>query len=358
LTKPRGLSVKIFISSLLVLAALLAISCTQAPPSPSPAPSPSPSSSPSPTPTSKNEVIKFAELPWDTAIVANNIVTFILKHGYGYDSEVLSGNTIVLWQGLRQGDVDVQLEVFPQTQLKTYNEALDEGSVVRLGRTYTTTEGWYVPTYVVEGDPARGIEPMAPDLKNIDDLPKYWELFKDPEVPSKGRIYGGVPGWEAEKSTSIKLQTYGLDEYYNMFQTGSDAAQIAAMASAYEQGKPWFGYYWEPSWPLAKFDMTRIQEPIPYSPDLWEPDRACDWPLQNNETGASTEWLKTADPQVVLFLARYYTSTEVVNEYLLYLQEDDASPEETATWFLKERDDVWSEWVPRTVAEKVKAALS
>ncbi len=312
---------------------------------------------PAPAPAPKKQVIKLAELPWDTAMVANAVVGFILKHGYGYETETIPGKTIVLWQGLRQGDIDVQLEVFPQTQLKAYNEALNEGSVVRLGRTYSTTEGWYVPTYVVKGDPARGIEPVAPDLKTIDDLPKYWELFKDPEVPTKGRLYGGVPGWEAEKSTSIKIKAYGLDEYYNMFQAGSTAAQTASMASAYEKGEPWLGYYWAPSWPLAKFDMTRIAESVPYNPDLWEPDRACDWPLQDNETGANAKWLKTADPEIVLFLARYFTSTEVVNKYLLYLQEAEAEPEETAMWFLKELDDVWTKWVPLDVATKVKAAL-
>ncbi|MFC1914218.1 glycine betaine ABC transporter substrate-binding protein [Chloroflexota bacterium] len=308
-------------------------------------------------PRPEKQIIKFAELPWDTAIVANGIVTFILNHGYGYESEIISGKTIVLWQGMRQGDIDVQLEVFPQTQLKVYNEALDEGSIVRLGRTYSTTEGWYVPTYVIKGDSSRGIEPIAPDLKTIEDLPKYWELFKDEEVPTKGRLYGGVPGWEAEKSTTIKMETYGLNEYYNMFQAGSDAAQIASMASAYEKGEPWLGYYWAPSWPLAKFNMTRISESVPYNTDLWEPDRACDWPLQNNETAVNAEWLKNADPQIVLFLARYFTSTDVVNKYLLYLQENEAKPENTAMWFLKELDEVWMEWVPRNIAKKVKAAL-
>jgi len=352
----QKLGIKILMVALGALLFLLPFTgCAAEEPTPTPAPAPAPA--PAPTPTPEKQVIKLAELPWDTAMVANVVVTFILKHGYGYETEAIPGKTIVLWQGLRRGDIDVQLEVFPQTQLKAYNEAMDEGSVVRLGYTYTTTEGWYVPTYVIKGDAARGIEPMAPGLKTIEDLPKYWELFKDPEVPTKGCLYGGVPGWEAEKTTSIKLKTYALDKYYNMFQTGSDAAQIASMASAYEKGEPWLGYYWEPSWPLAKFDMTRLPEPVPYDPDLWEPDRACDWPLQDNETGANAKWLKTAEPEIVLFLAKYFTSTEVVNKYLLYLQENNAEPEETAMWFLKELEDVWSKWVPRDVAKKVKAAL-
>ena len=354
----QKLGIKILMVALGALLFLLPFTgCAAEEPTPTPAPAPAPAPASAPTPTPEKQVIKLAELPWDTAMVANAVVTFILKHGYGYETEITPGKTIVLWQGLRRGDLDVQLEIFPQTQLKAYNEAMDEGSVVRLGYSYHCSDGWYVLTYVIEGDPERGIEPMAPGLKTIEDLPKYWELFEDPEDQTKGRLYGGVPGWEAEKTTAIKLETYGLNEYYNMFRTGSDAAQIASMASAYEKGEPWFGYYWEPSWPLAKYKMIRITEPVPYDPDLWEPNRACDWPTQISETGCNAEWLKTADPEVVAFLCKFTTSAEVCNEYLLYLQETGAETDETAMWFLKELEDVWSKWVPRDVAGKVKAAL-
>lgn len=41
------------------------------------------------------------------------------------------------------------------------------------------TQGWYVPKYVLEENPG---------LRRYQDLPKYAELFKDPEDPSKSRF--------------------------------------------------------------------------------------------------------------------------------------------------------------------------
>ena len=296
------------------------------------------------------KTIILAELPWDTAMVSNQIITFILKHGYGYDTEIVPGQTIPLWQGLKQGDLDLQMEVFPNAQLKAYNEAMAEGSVVKLGESYFTTQGWYVPTYMIENG-------LLPEGFSTEDMPDYWELFKDPEDSTKGVIYSGVPGWEAEKTSTIKLETLGLDEYYNLFPTGSDAAQIAAMASAHEQGKAWLGYYWEPSWVLSQYDMTRITEPIPYDIDLWEPDRACDWSTDISETAANAEWLETADEDIVAFLRNFSTSTEVCNAYMLHMHETGDEAEDTAIWFLEEYESIWTQWVSADVASKVKAAL-
>ena len=50
------------------------------------------------------------------------------------------------------------------------------------------SQGLYVPTYVIEGDAERGIEPVAPDLKTVEDLAKYPELFQDPEDDRRAEL--------------------------------------------------------------------------------------------------------------------------------------------------------------------------
>lgn len=332
----RKLSIKILMVALGALLCLMPfIGCAEAP----------------------RELVVLAELPWESARVNNCITSFILQHGYGYESEVIPGETIPLWQGLRRGDIDVQLEAWPRAQKKAYEEAIAAGEVVSLGPNYATFQGWWVPTYVIKGDAARGIEPMAPDLKTIDDLPKYWELFKDPEDPSKGCLYSGVVGWEAEKTTAIKFETYGLDQYYNMFRPGSDAAQVASMVAAYQKGEPWLGYYWAPSWPLGKLDMTRIPEPVPFDEDIWEENRGCEWPAENSEVCVNADWLDRAPQELVEFFSKFETTSDHVSAYLVYTRDYEAEPEETAIWFFKEYESVWTQWVPADVANKVKAAL-
>ena len=67
-----------------------------------------------------------------------------------------------------------------------------------------------MPTYVIEGDPERGIEPMAPDLKSVLDLPDYWAVPRS-EDPSKG----GLLVLRRHGVTELMMidQTYGLDEW-------------------------------------------------------------------------------------------------------------------------------------------------
>ena len=42
---------------------------------------------------------------------------------------------------------------------------------------------------------------------------------------------------------------------------------------------------------------------------------------------------------------------------LAWMADNQATGEEGARYFLKEKADIWTKWVPAEVAEKVKAAL-
>lgn len=87
-------------------------------------------------------------------------------------------------------------------------------------------QGLYVPTYVIEGDAERGIEPIAPDLRTVEDLKKYPDVFQDPEDPGRGRIINAPSGWVVAEAIDDKFTAYGLDETMNNFMPGSDSAAV------------------------------------------------------------------------------------------------------------------------------------
>jgi glycine betaine/proline transport system permease protein/glycine betaine/proline transport system substrate-binding protein len=100
--------------------------------------------------------------------------------------------------------------------IATYDEDVESGAIIELGLNYGDNEqGFYVPRYVIEGDAERGIEAMAPDLKSVEDLANYSDVFVDPDDPSMGRIYGAISGWAIDEIMKNKVAYYGLDEYYN-----------------------------------------------------------------------------------------------------------------------------------------------
>jgi len=252
--------------------------------------------------------------------------------------------------------MDVYMETWIENFGDAYTDAINQGDVVRLSSTFPDSEqGIYVPTYVIKGDEKRGIKPMAPDLKSIKDLPKYWEVFKDEEEPTKGRIYGSIPGWVADEDLRTKVKTYGLDKTYNYFSPGSDAGLASSIVGAYEKGEPWLGYYWNPTWIMGKYDMTLLKDE-PYSKEKWENGRASSWPPVDVAVVVHKDFEKKA-PEVVAFLKKYSTTSKSTSDGLSYMEQNNVDAKEAAKWFLKEREDIWTKWVPSEVAEKVKAEL-
>jgi glycine betaine/proline transport system substrate-binding protein len=302
--------------------------------------------------------IKLADQGFDSIRTHNRIVGFILEHGYGYTPEYVFGETITTINGVARGDLDVHMEVWVQNVQKVFDEGISNGKFVDLGSNFPDSwQGWLVPNYVIEGDPKRGIKPSAPDLKSVNDMSKYWEVFKDPGDPTKGAFYSCIPGWACQEINELKFKAYGLDEHFNIIVPGSDAALSASMASAYKKGKPWFGYYWAPTWVLGKLDMTPLAEPE-FDSKLWTKDKryGCAYPSVNVNIIATASLPKRA-PEVVEFLKNYETTLKLNNRMLAYKKDQGADAAETAIWFLNNHQNRWTEWVPADVAAKVKDAL-
>ena len=306
----------------------------------------------------EKDTIIFGDLGWDSAQVNNRIAAFILQHGYGCECDFLPGDTATMLLALRSGDIHVNMEIWVENQQPSYGEALDSGDVIDLGNNFGDNyQGWLVPTYVIEGDSKRGIDATAPGLKSVFDLPDYWEVFKDPENPDKGRFTNSIPGWMCTGINSQKLVTYGLDEYYTDFIAGSDAALSGSMAGAYAKGEPWLGYYWAPTWVLGKFDMTLLEEPA-FDEDLFTEEKgyACAYGSNNVNVAVNAAFAE-ANPDAVEFLDNFNTTSAMQNKVLAYMQENEASTEEAAMFFLTGYEDVWMSWVSSDVADAVKAAL-
>ncbi|MBF8983668.1 ABC transporter substrate-binding protein [Lutibacter sp. B2] len=305
---------------------------------------------------SEKPKIIFADAGWDSFTFHNEVARAIIEKGYGYPTDVTMGSSTLTFTGLIQGDIDVNMETWIENILDAYTEGVANGDIVRLSSTFPdSAQGIYVPTYVIKGDEKRGIKPIAPDLKSVKDLPKYWETFKDEEEPTKGRLYGAIPGWMADQDLRKKVETYGLDKTYNYFSPGSDAGLSSSIVGAYEKGEPWVGYYWEPTWIMGKYDMTLLEEE-PYSKEKWENGRDCAWTPVDVAVVVHKDLLQKA-PEVVAFLKKYHTTSKLTSDALSYMEKNNVDAKEAAKWFLKEHEDIWTKWVPSEVAEKVKTEI-
>ncbi|WP_407270559.1 ABC transporter substrate-binding protein [Radiobacillus sp. PE A8.2] len=302
------------------------------------------------------ETITLADAGWDSIRFHNSIAQFIIENGYGYDTEVKPGSTAATIQGLREGDINVYMEVWTDNVREVYEEATEAGDFETVSTNFNdNTQGLYVPAYVIEGDEERGIEPLAPDLRTVEDLKNYPEVFEDPEDPGKGRLINAPSGWAVAETIDEKFDYYGLGETFNNFMPGSDAAIVASLADAYNAGEGWVGYYWSPTAATAQYDLRLLEEPA-YDEATWNETKGTKFPPNDVVVAVYKDFPEKA-PEVYEFLQNYETSSALTEEALIYMLEQDADADAAAVWWLKQHQDIWTEWLPEDIVEKVTEAL-
>jgi glycine betaine/proline transport system substrate-binding protein len=212
-----------------------------------------------------------------------------------------------------------------------------------------------VPTYVVEGDPNRGIEPMAPDLKTPQDIRKYQDLFATPAIESKARLVTCIASWTWSATNRDKVKAYGLEDVVQLVDPGSSDALFASLESSYANREPWVGYIWGPSQPAAELDLTLLEEPV-HSPECWETDKGCAYAIEKVRKAVHPEMTRRA-PDVVDFLRQWHFDGPTQVEAEAYSGELGVTIENTAVWYLRNKEEQWTQWVTPETAEKVKEAL-
>lgn len=309
------------------------------------------------------EVIRFADQTWESAAFTTHVIRKLLDEGYGCKTEIIPGTPAATESALAQNDLQIIAEQW-SGRSPIIEKAIQAGAVRVVGDTLVggAEQGWYVPDYLVHGDAARGIEPLAPQLNTWQDLPRYKSLFTDPEDPSKGRFLNCPTGWVCEKTNSRLLQLHGLEEHYTNFRAGTGAALDAAISSAFDQGKPILFYYWQPAGLMAKYKFHKIQQD-PFNKECWDTivsgeGKLCSSDFLVARLGvAVSEPFAQRNPELIAMFERLKFERPLLNRMILTMTETRASGDAVATRFLKEHPEVWQAWLPSDAVKRVNAAL-
>jgi len=321
--------------------------------------------------------VVFGDTQWQSLWINNAVAMFVVEHGYGYPVEEVTVTTPVMQQAMADNEIHVMMEIWWANIEEWWNTEREAGTIVELGPIFeSSAQGYYVPRYVIEGDEERGIEPMAPDLVSVLDLPQYADLFADAEAPEMGVIVSCITGWNCAEVNRIKFYAYGLGDTFNISEPGSAGALDAAIAGPYKKGEAVVSYYWEPTWLLGVYDMVMLEEPA-YSDDCWSQITAIsetgviDDSLIGNvpsEAGcafenyaipkAVTDEFATEEPELTAFLDAMFIGTENLNKISAYMTQNEVEADAAAVWYLENYEDQWQQWMPEDVAEKVAAAVA
>lgn len=299
--------------------------------------------------------VKFGALTWESGQFISGVLKYIAEDGYDCTIEEVPGAGPALETALSQDDIQIIGEQWVGRS-PIMEQAIEENKVAVIGDTLKggATQGWYVPKYVLEENPG---------LRRYQDLPKYAELFTDPENPSKSRFMNCPSGWTCEIFNTRLLKNTGLDSTFNNAHPGTGAALDAEIASAFEQHKPLLFYYWQPTGLMAKYDFAPLAFPEHNDAcwqDLLRADGTADcvsgFPVSTLGIAVSTPFLKSNPELAEVFKQVQFTSDEL-NGAILEMSENKRSGEEQALVFLRENPNVWQQWVSEEAASNLADKL-
>ena len=305
-------------------------------------------------------VIKLYDGQWESLYINNAIFLLIAEEGYGYPVETVVTNTLNMKSDLANGEIDLNLEGWQQNIPDWYDEQLRKGNIVNLGMTY-------------EGGPQFFIIPRTVaeklDIKTVEDMKDHWELFSDPQDPSKGVFYNCPIGTGCAALNKVKFEAYRLDRRYNLVTAASNDALAAVLARHQEGGQPVFGYHWAPTGLMGAYDWHILEEPAYTSecaarltqaaedPSFRPVDAACAYENLPIDKLAHKN-LPGKAPDLTKMLRNMNVGLEPLNETLAWAKESGVDDAKTvAVYYLQTYQDRWAGWVTEEAYGKIKDAL-
>ena len=298
------------------------------------------------------ETIVYSDLNWTSAQVQNRIAQYITEFGYGYPTDLVFGSTLPLFNGLRNGDTHVTMEIWLPNQDEAWMEAQSMGQVVAIGESLGKDwqSAFVIPRYLQE---------QYPDLDSVEDLKddQFKMIFETAETGGKARLASCVIGWACEEVNAKQVTGYGLDDHIHIINPGDGASANAELYGAYERQEPWLGYQWGTNDPALLLDLVRLEEPA-YSDECWFTTKACAYEDATILIAVQPDMLSRA-PDVISMLRNWTFDIDKYKGVAAWMNDTDgATANDGALWWLKGNEAVWSEWVTSDARSAIGAALA
>lgn len=294
--------------------------------------------------------VTITQMDWASANVVTAVSKFLMEQGYGCKvTAVPSSTPTALTSVAETGTPDILTELWVNTA-PAYAELVKEGKIVELTDVLSDggIEGWWVPQYIVDA------HPEAATLEGILANPDW-----------VGGQFDGCPdGWacrtvDDNMNKVIDFESKGI----KVFSHGSGETLATALASAYADKKPWFGFYWAPTAILGKYPMVQVKI-ADYNAETHacNSDKACtapglsDYPSAAVKTAATTAF-RDREPAIAELMSKVTFTNDQMNGVLAWMEDNNASAEEGAVYFLTNNKDLWAGWIDDAAKERLAAVL-
>ena len=299
--------------------------------------------------------VTIAEMNWPSAQLVAHVDKYFLAEGFNCDVALVPGDTtptITSMIGTGEPSVAPEVWVF-KIEARTANTVPSTLELIKILNTAERKElikdrgdvfldngqdGFWVPAHMVK---------QYPELESINGVLNHPELFPHPDKLNRSAFYGCPIDWSCNTTTTQLHQLYDLTNYgFDLVTPESGAGFAASISKAFEEGKGWFGYYWEPTAPIGKYDLVKVR--------LLENGYEFEY-VYKVKTYVSKSLF---DKPLIMgyFNSRIYPNA-IMSRLLAWKEEMQASESDTVEHFLNNYDYLWIQWVDFYTASRIKASL-
>lgn len=282
--------------------------------------------------------VSVAEMNWTSGGIITGVTAFLLEQGYGCNVTVIpSATTTAITSLAENNEPDVVPELWVNSA-PVFFRLEEEGRVLKASDSFSDggTEHWLVPDYLVEENP---------ELATIEGI------LDNPDAVD-GVFHSCPDGWGCRIVSDALAEAFDLEgNGIEVFHHGSGETLAGAMASAYENREPYFGYYWGPTAPLGAYNYVNV--------DLGPYDQAihdCNQDVDCNEVGVSgfpaadvfnvvTTDFADREPAAFDLIQNVSFENDQMSELLAWHGDNNASVDEAVVYYLQNNQEQWMSWL-------------
>ena len=307
-----------------------------------------------------------AEQNWASAELMANVDKIILEKGYGCEVELVPGATMPTFTSMNdKGSPDMNPEQWANAVYTPLKKAVSEKRLIIANKAPITGlgEGWWLTPGSIK---------KHPELKGMTALQimERPDLFPYKEDPSKGAFVGCPAGWGCQLANANLFKAFEMEKKgWVLVDPGSAAGLDGSISKAADSGNTWFGYYWNPTSIVGKYNLQPVDFGVPFAGrDNWDncitlAEQDCAnpkptaWTKSEVNSIVTANFAKTGGKEALSYVEKRTYPGEVMNGMLEYMADNQAKGSDAAVEFLVRYPDVWTKWVPSDVADKIRKGI-
>jgi glycine betaine/proline transport system substrate-binding protein len=280
--------------------------------------------------------VNIAANPWPGSYANAHVAAAILTQELGLDVRIVEIDENAQWAGLDDGTLDASLEVWPSGHADNYATFITElGTVEDAGPLGAVGQiGWFFPSVLLDEYPA---------MTSWEGLLGAESVFATTETGTSGQFLAADPSFVQFDEAIIA--NLGLD--LTVVQSGSEAAQLAAVEAAIARGEPVLFYFYTPHWLHARYDLTQVTLPA-WTADceaLPAAQRDCGYP-EDVLFKAFHAGLAGRVPDAHTVLRNLRLSNDDQNAITFAMDVEGLDAASAAQAWVDANEDVWRAWLP------------